>query len=1115
MTKSKYQIPLEIYRNHLHEIQNVNFSNREIDVAACVFQGRRTSKIAELLAISPRTIEVHIRNITEKLDRGGSREVIVDFIEKSDKSRIIRNYYNALLLNYEFEKKLKELSKKNSQQSLACSIRVHSSDIKTPLFIQLCKHLKMIGIKDSQEIDEKENDIILIWDQKSISISKSSDYYVSFFQLLLQIFDVDEIEKFKSDFFSLTKNVHVDLAKIPKYIYPLNNKVPPTYYKNSMLLPPSLNQRDDVTFHFYTNFSKQFIARSDLIIPNENVRLERIALLKDIEDYLKDQNDIYNIAIIGPGGSGKTTVARLYAKKKKLPVVFEINAETSENLRYSFESLAYSLVESDKDNDILLEILDVKDPHIKLKRIITFAKERLRTHSNWLLIFDNVEKFSDIQPYFPSDVDLWGKGTVILTTRDQHVAHNNQIKSSILISELNPEEKQELFAKIMKLDGKCNDENVKIFIDNLPPFPLDITVAATYLQATSISFHDYLVNLKEGNTRFNETQKNILRESTAYTKTRYNIVSTSINKLIAENEAFIDLFLIISLISSQGIPIELLRFYKENLVVESFIYNLKKYCLLTNPPDKYQDINLISIHRSTQEIMYSFMMTELSFGKENTRIQHIIETYIKYLKAQKKTKNTNIDLHINNTEKLISHKFMRCNFLLIKLYEELANLYFYNYNFKQSNFLLNKALLKGEKTYNQKDLFRLYFSIGNTNKYLNKFDLSKEYYIKSLELSENVSSEKRAAIYLNLGELERILGNYKDAILYFDKGIHIYQTQKNKYKRLGQALSGKALVYLKLGEFAKAQNLFNESNSKFEKSINEHEGFGLNHLYLGDINYELGKYNEALQSYNESQKSFLNSSQITFRNFYLSWILGHIGAAYVIMGLFKKGRENLNKALEIHNNFISDKNHNYKAWLYFLLSEAEMEEHDYDNAAHHIKRGQDHYRKVFGPNSVRNIDGKIYEARLNIDVGNYRKAHSILEELLTIYETILKENSLGKALCLMYLGKLFLREKKLDHAYQNFILSLEAYDKYKHINRYLIKDLLSELYYEKCKDAVNKNELLQAKRYHQESLQNLKEALLIVNKSFPKESSHTKRLREKIKFVESKGFEKETRNEMV
>ncbi len=111
----------DIYAEYLATINNVKFTPREIDVIACLLNARRTSQIASMLSIAPRTVTTHFRNIMLKLDCN-SQEGIINFIEKSYKISLLREYYSRLVVELAFEKALKEISKLKREETVSCVI---------------------------------------------------------------------------------------------------------------------------------------------------------------------------------------------------------------------------------------------------------------------------------------------------------------------------------------------------------------------------------------------------------------------------------------------------------------------------------------------------------------------------------------------------------------------------------------------------------------------------------------------------------------------------------------------------------------------------------------------------------------------------------------------------------------------------------------------------------------------------------------------------------------------------------------------------------------------------------------------------------------------------------
>lgn len=194
--------------------------------------------------------------------------------------------------------------------------------------------------------------------------------------------------------------------------------------------------------------------RSDLPLPYDNLILKRPNIMKHIEGALRGEDGIQAVALVGIGGAGKTTIARQYAHQQNSEVIWEMNAETKEKLIGSFESLAYSLAKTEIERKILKGLQEIKDFKERIEKIILFIKERLKTYSSWFLIYDNVDKFSDIEKYFPNDSKAWGKGKIIITTRDSNIKNNNYIKHVFQVAELTQEEKLSLFIKIVDTEDR-------------------------------------------------------------------------------------------------------------------------------------------------------------------------------------------------------------------------------------------------------------------------------------------------------------------------------------------------------------------------------------------------------------------------------------------------------------------------------------------------------------------------------------------------------------------------------------------------------------------------------------------------------------------------------------
>ncbi len=1068
MTELQFLSPVEIYRKHLQTIQGINFSNREIDVIACILHGRRTSKISELLSISPKTIEVHIRNITEKLNRGGSREVIIDFIEHSNNYQTIKDYYFALLLQSEFEKRLKELSKKIAQQTFQLTIYVNSSDVKIPRFVLLSKHIKLAGIKVPQIINHQSHEIFLTWEKDSIeqkyTFLERSDYYLSFFVFLKLFMPDQDLGKFEAEFLELRNNFSIKGSHPPmprehseSISTSKNNNL--SFKKIAYSLSVILILAIGAAIYSINNHTQnQIIARSDLIIPNENVLLKRASLLKEIKNKLNNQNNIRSIALIGPGGAGKTTLARFYALQQKVSIIWEINAETIESLRNSFEFFASHLAKSDEENKVMREILEVKDPKKRADKVLSFTKEKLRHNPNWLLIFDNVEKFSDIQSYFPSDPKLWGKGQIILTSRDQHLAHNNQIRTSLLIQELNPQEKQELFAKIIGTDLINTDKEDQSFVSNLPPFPLDIAIAANYLKSTHISLKDYLKNLNSNNSNFLETQENILKEATPYTKSRYEIISTSIKVLLNEHKDFGDLLLLISLLDSQNIPRDLLESLKDKPIVDNFIHHLKKYSLLTNESNPPKLGSSFSLHRSTQEISLNYLamhLPEIVKTQAFERITLAFENHFERVIDEENFRVMNQLLpHINS---YIINKDHIPSTLLGALESELGCIYYYQCMYDVSLQKLNSSLTHF-RTKNKRDLSRVARAFSHLAKVFREtgqYNLAKDTFYKSLLLYENNQNDVTLEYARTLGYLGY---TYRD-LANFEKAQH----------------------FLKTG-----LNIYNQKNG----SITWQAWFA---AHLGCVEQELGNYSSAKELLAQSLKLYEGSEN----HKRISWVISKLGQIEYDIGNYMEAKALLEKALLNHQKLFSE-NHSFYAWAKMLLGIITYKLNDQKEAKNNLYESLRVFERLFGDNNIRTLGVYVYLGNVYLNEGNINLGIQYINKTIEAYEQHFGKDHFETAKVLRSRGRAYIHAQKFNLAEESLNRALAVLKELNHPEAYEVQELLADLNQRKGEKLANDGAQEQANALYKISKEHLIEAQHILNTSFPKDSSHVGRIKNKI-----------------
>ncbi len=386
----------------------------------------------------------------------------------------------------------------------------------------------------------------------------------------------------------------------------------------------------------------------------------------------------------------------------------------------------------------------------------------------------------------------------------------------IFTGELTPHQKLSLFTKIMNHETKqlltaTQTEEAKTFLENIPPFPLDVSVAAYYLKAANIPYISYLENLRGYNKDFEAVQETLLKEAGDYTKTRYGIIILSLQNLIKAHKDFQDLLLFISLLDSQNIPRDLLESCKEKTVVDNFIYHLKKYSLITNDFWCTNAKNsMFSLHRSTQSIIFAYLTKTLKLKKDDSIFQHIVDTLEKYIfNIVHKEDVPKMSLVLSHCERVLKHDGLLSPSARALIKGELGSIYFYLNRYKEAQILLHKAIRVLRETKKNPDKLGQFLSC-------------------------------LASIYITLGDGEKSIKYHTESVETFQKYF------PDNYLKIALHLTYLGSVYRDIGEYEKSKNILEKAHSIFKsKSLENRTGFARNLVDLGKVYRSLGYYEKA------------------------------------------------------------------------------------------------------------------------------------------------------------------------------------------------------------------------------------------------------------------------------
>lgn len=1163
-------------------IEGIKFTRREIDILACILAGRGAKKVASLLSISPKTVEIHTHNIMLKLSCN-SRERVIDFIEKSGQASGLKQHYTGLLFKENFDQCLKSISVMTGKDKPTCYIVTwEKKDATSPFIHQLENHLNLAGIKtvlhkseekifdirfilnrEFQDVDhtlyfvsqglieqlhashkirdvsnvfqknkKKQSSftfVTLTEDCSSELVTELGDvnyvkfrenYYRSFFEILKRIYPAINFDKTLSDIkkqYELSYGVsetpfleeESKLREAPqKKIVHRNNIFNFLQKKKRWLLAGGGIFLITICILILTfkgnntnsnNWNQNIkTTRSDLILPTESVFLNRSELITQIDNKFKGQDGIQTVALVGIGGAGKTTLARQYAHQQKASIVWEINAGTHEILKRSFENLAYNLSKTEEDQRILRVLQEIKNPTEKEEKIIQFVKERLRLQPNWFLIYDSVEKLTKFQRYFPQDFDTWGRGKIILTTRDRNIQNNKNVNAAIEIGELDEHQKLDLFIKIVNngatsLFTIAQKEETRKFLEKLPPFPLDVSIAAYYLKVTNVPYNKYLESFGQYKKDFTDLQENILKELGDYTKTRYSIITLSLQHLMIAHKDFGDLLLFISLLDSQNIPRDLLNKYKSDGIVDSFIYHLKKYSLITNEVrPSANSISTFSVHRSTQEISLNYLIKTLNLEKSNQllrSISNVLENHTDDMISEENV--SRMKLLVNHCEIFLNHNDLLNDVSRASIESVLGGIYFHLAHYTKARKILEESLtrLNSSESENHIRIARALTHLGNIYRELGEYDKAKNYLERGLTVYKNHLPKnhiKTTQAIVSLGNVYRNLKDYKKAKDLFEQSLIIHKKHfpeneigiarllsylgninrilgENKkakdlleqslmiYKKslpenhlgITRSLIYLANVYKSSGDYEKAINLFKQSLTIYKQYFSEdHHDVAWILVYLGNIYMELGNYEKAKSLF--EQGFVIHRKDSSENHLDLAWIMTYQGNAYRELGNYKKSKDLLEQSLVIYKKCFSE-NHLDVAWAGTILANVHSKLGNYEKARGLLEHSLIIYKNYFSDNHVDVACAKVYLGDVYRNLGNYVKAKILLEQSLVSHKQLFKDNNIKTSWILINLGKVYRELGDYENAKSLFEKSLVAYEKHYGKNHIETGRLLNDL----------------------------------------------------------------------
>ncbi len=553
------------------------------------------------------------------------------------------------------------------------------------------------------------------------------------------------------------------------------------------------------------------------------------------------------LAISGLGGIGKTQTAVEYAYRfgHDYTAVFWINAETYESINTTFSVLAVQLG---------LVKMDEQDQ----TRSVTSVKCWFNEHTNWLLIFDNVEDLATLVDFLP----LHSNGYVLLTTRSQSTGSMAQ---RIDLPEMDGDEGALLLLRRAKLlaDDTCPQEpSTPLFVQArdlsrmLGGLPLALDQAGAYIEETGCRVSDYIARFQSEGARLLHRRGDV---STEHPDSVNVTFSLCFEKLHETHSAAADLLHLCAFLAADAIPEEIItegavelgpmlqQVALDPFILDDVLATLRRYSLL----HRHSETKTLAMHRLVQTVLIDKM-------DENTRRQWVERT----VKAVNHTFPDIQDAsflprsqyYLSHAQVCVDH-IIRWQFTFPEAARLLhqVGVYFLLHSFyQQAEGPLRKATALYEQIEDTdhlriaeaiNDLALLYYNQA-------KYSEAEPLFLRSLDIAvQGVGPEhsRVAETLCNLALLYRERGKYSEAESLFLRALAIRERiLGSEHPQTALSLSNLALLYLDQGRFTEAEPLFERALAIREQKLgaeHPHTISTLNHLAV--LYRKQGKFTEA------------------------------------------------------------------------------------------------------------------------------------------------------------------------------------------------------------------------------------------------------------------------------
>ena len=306
--------------------------------------------------------------------------------------------------------------------------------------------------------------------------------------------------------------------------------------------------------------------------------------------------------------------------------------------------------------------------------------------------------------------------------------------------------------------------------------------------------------------------------------------------------------------------------------------------------------------------------------------------------------------------------------------------------YRQADVYYQKALSAAINEGDNEAIAICHNHLGNIYNNLSEYKLAEEHYKQALVFLEQQTDTQHKDLfdtYLGLGNIYYSLGNFHEALKYFNK-CAAPDVKAINSQAYWQGKIGIGQIKLTKGDYYGARDDFSSIIKVIASSPDDIETYSMAYISMIECMTTIGQYQEAIDSCDAAIGKITTYSSP--KNTYIAGILTLQGTAFVNIGKIQDGKQCMNQAIDIYRNILGENHPNYAnacvqfADYYSLVG-------DLNKSKEMSEKALELFNQKFGRNHIVSVGAHISKCNLFQTCAKFDEAQAELDTIRTIYKS--------------------------------------------------------------------------------------------------------------------------------